>query len=108
MTRLLTNHIATMTELREPHKVLERSGGQPVAILKNTLGRTIAANTVYTFVVNGTTHTHQEPRPLAANETLSRYVQYGAPQGPCSASVPGMRLPDLSGTFSTAPLLLSQ
>lgn len=36
MTKLLTNHIATMTELREPHKVLERSGGQPVAILKNS------------------------------------------------------------------------
>lgn len=36
MTRLLTNHIATMTELREPHKVLERSGGKPVAILKNS------------------------------------------------------------------------
>ena len=33
MTRLLTNHIATITELREPHKVLERSGGKPVAIL---------------------------------------------------------------------------
>jgi antitoxin StbD len=36
MTRLLTNHICTMTELREPHKVLERSGGKPVAILKNS------------------------------------------------------------------------
>lgn len=36
MTRLLTNHIATMTGLREPHKVLERSGGKPVAILKNS------------------------------------------------------------------------
>ena len=36
MTRLLTNHIATMTELREPHKVLERSGGKPVAILRNS------------------------------------------------------------------------
>jgi antitoxin StbD len=36
MTRLLTNHIATITELREPHKVLERSGGKPVAILKNS------------------------------------------------------------------------
>lgn len=36
MTRLLTPHIATMTELREPHKVLERSNGQPVAILKNS------------------------------------------------------------------------
>lgn len=36
MARLLTNHIATMTEMREPHKVLERSGGKPVAILKNS------------------------------------------------------------------------
>ena len=36
MTRLLTPHIATMTEMREPHKVLERAGGQPVAILKNS------------------------------------------------------------------------
>ncbi len=36
MTRLLTTHIATMTEMREPHKVLERSGGEPVAILKNS------------------------------------------------------------------------
>lgn len=36
MTRLLTNHIATITELREPHKVLERSGGKPVAILRNS------------------------------------------------------------------------
>ena len=36
MTRLLTQHIATITELREPHKVLERAGGKPVAILKNS------------------------------------------------------------------------
>ena len=36
MTRLLTNHIATMTEMREPHKVLERAHGEPVAILKNS------------------------------------------------------------------------
>ena len=36
MTRLLTPHIATMTEMREPHKVLERAGGQPVAVLKNS------------------------------------------------------------------------
>ena len=36
MTRLLTPHIATMTELREPHKVFERSGGKPVAILKTS------------------------------------------------------------------------
>ena len=36
MTRLLTNHIATMTEMREPHKVLERAGGKPVAVMKNS------------------------------------------------------------------------
>lgn len=36
MTRLLTQHIATITELREPQKVLARSGGEPVAILKNS------------------------------------------------------------------------
>jgi antitoxin StbD len=36
MTRLLTNQICTMTELREPQKVLDRAGGKPVAILKNS------------------------------------------------------------------------
>ena len=36
MTRLLTNEIATMTEMREPQKVLDRAGGKPVAILKNS------------------------------------------------------------------------
>jgi antitoxin StbD len=25
-----------MTDMREPHKVLERSGGRPVAVLKNS------------------------------------------------------------------------
>lgn len=36
MDKLLTSHIATMTEMREPHKVLEQSGGEPVAVLKNS------------------------------------------------------------------------
>ena len=36
MTQLLTTHIATMTEMREPHKVLERANGKPVAILRNS------------------------------------------------------------------------
>ena len=36
MNKLLTPHIVTMTEMREPHKVLEQSGGQPVAVLKNS------------------------------------------------------------------------
>jgi antitoxin StbD len=36
MARLHTNHICTITELREPQKVLARSGGKPVAIMKNS------------------------------------------------------------------------
>ena len=36
MTRILTKHIATMTEMREPHKVLERAGGHPVAVMRNS------------------------------------------------------------------------
>ena len=36
MTTLLTKHIASMTEMREPHKVLEKSGGEPVAVVKNS------------------------------------------------------------------------
>jgi antitoxin StbD len=36
MTRLLTNEIASITELREPQKVLARANGKPVAILKNS------------------------------------------------------------------------
>ena len=36
MPRLHTNHIATMTEMRELHKVLERSGGKPVAVMNNS------------------------------------------------------------------------
>lgn len=36
MTRLATPQIATITELREPQKVFDRAGGQPIAILKNS------------------------------------------------------------------------
>ncbi|MEL6451151.1 MAG: hypothetical protein AAFQ19_07805 [Pseudomonadota bacterium] len=35
MTRLRTTHIATMTEMRAPQKVLDRAKGQPVAVVKN-------------------------------------------------------------------------
>ena len=34
MATLLTRNIASMTEMREPHKVIERSEGEPVAVLK--------------------------------------------------------------------------
>lgn len=36
MATLLTRNIASMTEMREPHKVLEKAAGQPVAILRNS------------------------------------------------------------------------
>ena len=36
MDRLHTNLICTMTELREPQKVLDRAQGRPVAIMKNS------------------------------------------------------------------------
>lgn len=36
MASLLTRQIATITELREPQKVLDRAGGKPIAILKNS------------------------------------------------------------------------
>ena len=36
MTRIFASQIATMTELREPQKVLDRAGGKPVAIMKNS------------------------------------------------------------------------
>lgn len=36
MTRLLTNEIATMTEMREPQKVLDRAKGRVVAVMKNS------------------------------------------------------------------------
>ena len=36
MSRLLTTRVATITEMREPHKVLEDAGGHPVAVLRNS------------------------------------------------------------------------
>jgi antitoxin StbD len=36
MAILLTRHIASMTEMREPHKVLDKLGGEPVAVLENS------------------------------------------------------------------------
>ena len=36
MTSLFTKQIATITELREPQKVLDRANGKPIAILKNS------------------------------------------------------------------------
>ena len=55
MTHLLTPHIATMTEMREPHKVLERANGKPVAILKNSalVGYFVPAEAIQSLVHSG-------------------------------------------------------
>ena len=36
MNKIFASQIATMTEMREPQKVLDRAGGKPVAIMKNS------------------------------------------------------------------------
>ena len=36
MKRIHATQICTMTELREPQKVLDAAGGKPVAIMKNS------------------------------------------------------------------------
>ncbi len=36
MTRIRASRVASMTEMREPHKVLEQANGQPVAVLRNS------------------------------------------------------------------------
>ena len=37
MTQLLARHIATVAEMGELDKVLERSGGEPVAVVDNSV-----------------------------------------------------------------------
>lgn len=63
MTRLLTPKIATMTELREPHKVFERAGGKPVAILKNSA--------VVGYLVPEEAVNHVEPRYATREEVMA-------------------------------------
>lgn len=63
MTRLLTKHIATMTELREPHKVLERANGEPVAILKNSA--------VVGYLVPESAVAQEEPRYASVDEVMA-------------------------------------
>lgn len=62
MTRLLTPKITTMTELREPHKVFERAGGKPVAILKNSA--------VVGYLVPEEAVNHVEPRYATLDEVM--------------------------------------
>ncbi len=74
MTRILTNHIATMTEMREPHKVLERSGGKPVAIMKNS-------RCVGYFVPTEAT-LQEEPRYATLDEVMEAIAQTRAQTQP--------------------------
>ena len=64
-TRLLTTCIATITEMREPHKVLESSGGKPVAVLKNSqlVGYFVPAEAVQS----------DEPRHATMEEVMAAF-----------------------------------
>ncbi|GKY87301.1 hypothetical protein [Sinisalibacter aestuarii] len=60
MTRLLTRNICTMTELREPQKVLDRANGEPVAVLKNSK--------VVAYLVPEQSMALEEHRPLSRDD----------------------------------------
>ncbi|MCI5109411.1 MAG: hypothetical protein MRY75_02570 [Marivita sp.] len=66
MARLHTNHICTITELREPQKVLARSGGKPVAIMKNSK--------CVGYLVPGEASLQEEPRDASTDEVM-RYIE---------------------------------
>jgi antitoxin StbD len=66
MTRLHTNHICTITELREPQKVLARSGGKPVAIMKNSK--------CVGYLVPEEASLQEEPRYASMDEVM-KYVE---------------------------------
>jgi len=66
MDRLFTNLTCTMTELREPQKVLDRAGGKPVAILKNS--RCVG------YLVPAEATPEDEPR-FATMEELQDYLR---------------------------------
>lgn len=74
MTRILTNHIATMTEMREPHKVLERSGGKPVAIMKNSK--------CVGYLVPEEATLQEEPRYATLDEVMEAIAQTRAQTQP--------------------------
>lgn len=63
MKRLLTNQICTITELREPQKVLDAAGGRPVAIMKNS--RCIG------YLVPEEATSADAPRPATMEEVMA-------------------------------------
>ena len=60
-----------MTEMREPHKVLERSGGKPVAVLKNSalVGYFVPAEAV-----------HETESRIATREEVLEHLKGGREQ----------------------------
>jgi len=53
MATLLTKHIVPLAEMWEPHKVLEKSGGKPVAILH---GSALVGYSVPAVAISNETH----------------------------------------------------
>lgn len=74
MARIHTKHICTITELREPQKVLARANGQPVAVMKNS--KCVA------YLVPEEASLQDEPREATLEEvraSLSKRKQINAP-----------------------------
>jgi len=69
----LTNQIATMTEMREPQKVLDCAGGKPVSVMKNSkcVGYFVPAEaTLQDDPASGTRPDgRRRHRPLAAQQS---------------------------------------
>lgn len=74
MPRIHTKHICTITELREPQKVLARANGQPVAVMKNS--KCVA------YLVPEEAALQEEPREATLEEvraSLSKRKQINTP-----------------------------
>ena len=74
MKRLFTNQICTMTELREPQKVLDAAGGKPVAIMKNS--KCIG------YLVPEAATLQDEPRHATMDEVMTAFDQTRAQAQP--------------------------
>jgi len=74
MMRFLTNRNATMAEMREPQKALDRAGGKPVAVMNNSkcVGYFVPAEAGFQDdPASGTRpDARRRPRPLAAQQSL--------------------------------------
>ncbi|SIN81057.1 hypothetical protein [Vannielia litorea] len=62
MNRIFASQTCTMTELREPQKVLDRANGKPVAIMKNSR--------VVGYLVPESATPEEEPRVATREEVL--------------------------------------